>query len=515
MSNIVAIDNFTVTSQEFVIPGGALITSVAPQAVLTLSPNQGYQIEASNFTVVSSNPEVDVPNSYFTQDGENVILTVVFIATATMPNNNLDIKICMRGVAEELGVTIAGTVNYDLDNATSTPQNISYSNSGPAESTEEVLSQLIQANSGYYFQSTPTISLNQGNANNYHLYTSNSVFNENNRLTAIRVNADYTYPFTPTSGDIIDIYAHAIEIPVIPIIITNYSISTSIPAPQVTRDLSIFGTGGASYEVTIDNGALFSNQTNTISGVVPATGSAMETITFPDAVVAGVSSHELQFVETGSDLDPSPEKPYPAFWTTTINRVLVTNISISGTVNTSDPDIVVNNSNTLTLTASSSIEQSGTIEHVITLDPLLPGVNIAWTNLSGIPESEFTKTEDSPDGEFDLIPDANKFLSKGTPNELILRTNIVADATGVTDMSYVLNNDIETYITKTYVTVQIVLNNDEGTVDSQFQYTDNTGTVQTPTLIAGASQTVCARLTPSPTVLSGDGLIELTLIDCP
>ncbi len=36
MSNIVAIDNFTVTSEEFIIPGGDLISSVAPQAVLTI-----------------------------------------------------------------------------------------------------------------------------------------------------------------------------------------------------------------------------------------------------------------------------------------------------------------------------------------------------------------------------------------------------------------------------------------------------------------------------------------------
>jgi hypothetical protein len=508
MSNIVAIDNFTVTSQEFVIPGGALITSVAPQAVLTISPNQGYQIEASNFAVVSSNPEVDVPNSYFTQDGENVILTVVFITTATMPNNNLDIKICMRGVSEELGVTIAGIINYSLDNATSTPQNVSYSNSGPAESTEEVLSQLIQANPGYYFQSTPTISLNQGVTSNYHLYTTNSVFNEDNRLTAIRVNADYTYPFTPTSGDVIDIYAHAVEIPVIPIIITNYSIATSVPAPQVTRDLSIFGAGGANYEVTIDNGALFSNQTNTISGIVPSTGAAMETITFPAVAPNSSVSHELQFVQSGSDLDPDPNKPYPAFWTTTINRVTVTNVSISGTVTSGDSEIIVDNSNVLTLTASSTTEQSGTITHTITANPLIPGLSISWNNLNSIPESEFTKTEDLPNGQFDLIPDANKFLVQG--GGLSLRTNIISDSTGVIDMSYVLNNNIETYITKSYACSEIILNNTDGAVDSQFEYTDCGGTLQQPTVIAGGTQTVCARLYPSPTVLTGDGLIELT-----
>ncbi len=512
MSNIVAIDNFTVTSQEFVIPGGDLISSVAPQAILTISPNQGYQIEAGNFGVVSSNPVVDVPNSYFTQDGENVILTVVFVTTATMPNSNFDIKICMRGTAEELGVTIDGNVFYDTQNATPLTSTVGYSNSGPAESTEEILSQLIQADTGYYFQSTPTISLRTGDPTDYNLYTSASVFDSNNRLTAIRVNADYTYPFVNHSGDEIDVYAHAIEIPVIPIIITNYSIATSVPAPQVTRDLSIFGAGGASYEVTIDNGALFSNQTNTISGIVPLTGAAMETITFPAVAPNSSVSHELQFVQSGSDLDPSPEKPYPAFWTTTINRVTVTNVSISGTVTSGDSEIIVDNSNVLTLTASSTTEQTGTITHTITANPLIPGLSISWNNLNSIPESEFTKTEDLPNGQFDLIPDANKFLVQG--GGLSLRTNIISDSTGVINMSYVLNNNIETYITKSYACSEIILNNTDGAVDSQFEYTDCGGTLQQPTVIAGANQTVCARLYPAPTVLTGDGLIELTQNDC-
>lgn len=67
MSNIVAIDNFTVTSQEFIVPGGALISSVTPSAVLTITPNQGYEIDASNFSVLSSSPLVDVPGSFYTR----------------------------------------------------------------------------------------------------------------------------------------------------------------------------------------------------------------------------------------------------------------------------------------------------------------------------------------------------------------------------------------------------------------------------------------------------------------
>ena len=69
-------------------------------------------------------------------------------------------------------------------------------------------------------------------------------------------------------------------------------------------------------------------------------------------------------------------------------------------------------------------------------------------------------------------------------------------------------------ICKTNETKQITLFNGDSTVDSEFQYTDENGVVQTPTVTAGVNQTVCARLScPTPTVLSGDGIIELTIID--
>lgn len=509
MSNIVAIDNFTVTSQEFVIPGGALITSVAPQAVLTISPNQGYQIEASNFAVVSSNPEVDVPNCSFTQDGENVILTVAFVATATMPNNNLDIKICMRGASEELGVTIVGTVFYDTANATPLPQNLPYTNSGPAESTEEILSQLIQADTGYYFQSTPTISLRTGDAADYNLYTTGSVFDDNNRLTAIRVNADYTYPFVNHSGDEIDVYAHAIAIPIIPVYVTGYSISTAVPITQTFRDLAILGVEGANYELTIDNGATFvSTGTNTVTGAIPA-GNAIESIDFP--VAANGDTHTLTFVPSGSDLDPN----FTGSWTITFLRASKSSIVINGTVTSGDSEIVVDNSDYLNLVSNSTtLLQTGYVDHIITPSPTCDGLTLQWAVTDSLVEADFTKTEDTPDGVFSVVSGA-KLISL-TPAGLALRVNLATTLTGSNDMSYVLNNNIETYITKVYETKQIILDNSESATDSVFQYDDENGIQQNVSIVAGdPTQTVCARLCPTPTVTTGDGIIDLTLNDCP
>ena len=495
MSNTVAIDNFTVTSQEFVIPGGGLISSVATQSVLTITPNQGYEIEASNFTVVSSNPEVDVPGSYFTQDGENVILTVVFVTTATMPNNNLDIKICMRGAAQELGATIAGTVFYDTANATPLPQSLPYTNSGPAESTEEILSQLIQADAGYYFQSTPTISLRTGDPTDYNLYTSASVFDSNNRLTAIRVNADYTYPFVNHSGDEIDVYAHAIEIPIILEYVTGYSINTGVPAAQTVRNLAITGVQGADYSLTIDNGATFSNGTNAITGVLPA-GQELVPITFP--AVTSYQTHNLTFVVPGTDLSPDFNQPNPIVF----QRVVVTSIQLSGAITSGDTDISVTNPTPLSLDASYNFTQRGSLTHDITISPVA-GATITWTDTNSLVDSDFTKTE--ADGNFTITQGA-KQLNLGSSN-LTLRVDITSPFTGVQNMSYSLTDNIDTYITKTYQCATFDFDNSQGTGDSIYEYADcDTGAITQVTLFAGAVVTgQCARVVPPPSLISGDG----------
>ena len=508
MSNIVSVDNFTVSAPEFVIAGGTAIDATVPSANLIITPNQGYNVSANDFDVISSNPEVDVAASYFTQDGDNVILTVVFVNGAPMPFEDLDIKICMSGAAEEKGVRVKGFAFIETFNATPLPQNAVYENDGPAESTETILSQLITADNGYYFQTDPTISLRTGDATNYNLYTSNKIFDANNRLTAIRVNADYTYPFVNALTDEIDIYANAIAIPVIAIHVTGYSISTTVPLTQTLRDFAILGAQGANYELTIDNGATFtSSGTNTVSGVVPS-GNAIEEINFPS--VSAITTHTLTFVPSGSDLDPSQPSSY---WTVTFNRFSRSSIVISGTVSTNDSDITVDNSDFATLVADSTNLQVTDVDHTIAPALTCPGLTLSWASTTAIPSTDFSKTEDLPNGTFNVVNGAKLINLSG--GGVTLRVQVSTASTGTNDMSYTLNNLIETYLVKTYDTKEIILNNTEGTVDSQFQYTDENGTVQTPTLGAGESQTVCSRLScPTPTVLTGNGLIELTLNDC-
>jgi hypothetical protein len=135
-----------------------------------------------------------------------------------------------------------------------------------------------------------------------------------------------------------------------------------------------------------------------------------------------------------------------------------------------------------------------------------------WTNFDQILDSEFTKEEDPPSGQF-IIFQSLKQISI-SPVGLSLNAAIKAFSTGYNDMSYVLNNNIETYITKVYACEEFELNASSATVDTQYQYTDCDGVVQTPTIAIGATQAVCARQYPAPVVLSGDGIINITGTPC-
>ena len=142
------------------------------------------------------------------------------------------------------------------------------------------------------------------------------------------------------------------------------------------------------------------------------------------------------------------------------------------------------------------------------------GIAIEWTNSNNIPGTDFTKNEDAPNGTFS-VTNGFKLLNLVNQQERTLRVFVSTNNTSYQNMSYELNNNIETYITKTFIQKEFILDNSESSADSEFAYYDTSGVLQEPTLGPNTTQTVCARLYPdSPSVTSGNGLIELTPTSC-
>ena len=107
--------NFTVTdSNTFVTEGQQLPTSV----ILTITPNQGFVINATDFAFISAPSQINVAASTFTQDGTNVKLTAVFANPSLMPSSNLEIPLCISGVDALIQLTLSGTFEVTAINAT-------------------------------------------------------------------------------------------------------------------------------------------------------------------------------------------------------------------------------------------------------------------------------------------------------------------------------------------------------------------------------------------------------------
>ena len=335
MSHITStMDNFTVQSVDFQATQGEPITNATgPTITMTLVPNVGFVIEAINFTPKSPLPQ-GITNITFTQDGDNVKMQMTTDSTFIMPSNDLTIPVCIDGSSRQIGVIIKGKVDINTEaNITPVKQLKDFQAEGPIDTTEEVITETLQADTGYYFANQPTISLVQGDPNSYSFSVTPSYTPDNNgiqRLTSAVCKAFYTYPDTSIAGDEILVFGRAIEIPVLVQEITAYSMTQGIISPSgETRPISLVGVVGAQFTVTVvgdagSNPNFSGTGTNTWSGTMQGSIES-ESIIFPQV------TQDVNYTITisGPDLAPGGIGINPF----TLQQVSTVDFSIEFTTN--------------------------------------------------------------------------------------------------------------------------------------------------------------------------------------
>ena len=309
---ITELDNFTASIASFNETTGADISILHPTVLVALVPNAGYNIIASNFNAILPLP-VDISNITFAQDGLNVNATITFISPFIMPQDNVSIPFCIDGFAELIMYSISGSISNSVScNIGAYPA--SYSATGGFNTTANVLTVPIIADSGYYFPTNPTLSLTLGNTNNYTL-SSNKVFDISGNLIEVDFTIGYTFPNANITGDVWSLNACAYEIYVPTIEITGYSISTVgiIPGGE-TRIMQVFGNQGATFTVSMDSVDLVTNIVMGSSGVYSFP------ITFP-----AVAANTTYTIELSGDL-ASPFLQQNPF---TIDQRLATDVTLT------------------------------------------------------------------------------------------------------------------------------------------------------------------------------------------
>lgn len=258
-------NNYTVSSLEtptgiIETPGDNVYNST-PTYVLTITPDPGYSITHSNFTIGSALPS-EITSVTFAQNGELVVATVNFATNFVMPSNNVNLQIDIDGSAQLKNYTIAGVYSTTETNTTSSSvSNVAYSNNGNYTTTELMFSKTFTASSatgagfnGYYFEQEPYISFSSmdlfSDASNYTITTSKTYSAE--KLISKTFNISYTYPAKNVSGDSISFVANAVKIYTQALEIKSYSIVTNnLSKFGETRALRIYGAPGSKFDLTI------------------------------------------------------------------------------------------------------------------------------------------------------------------------------------------------------------------------------------------------------------------------
>ena len=320
-----SIDNFTVSEVNWQISTGEEI----PNTVLTLTPNAGYFLDANNFSATISSP---VSNIYFTQLGDNVSMTVEFDSTPVV--GDLAIPICMQGRSDLIVFTLQVDYDYNVLNASASLPPATINREGIYGSVSNIFTNAtFTADTDHYFLNTPTCVVSVGDPNNYTI-SNTKTYDTNSNLIGISFTAQYTFPSINVSGDLISINASAVALPTqAPIQVRSYSfLNSEFSSDGETRRFSVFGTQGANWTLTVNNGATPS----TYSSVVPSGGQDFLDVNIP--VGFGV---DYTFTLTGDLVSPFPQQnPFtvsqagdiPVLQTTEVTEVAETS-AVSGGYN--------------------------------------------------------------------------------------------------------------------------------------------------------------------------------------
>ena len=279
-----AFDNFTVNIVSFSETAGTDWTIANPSVLLTITPDAGYTIIAANFSPITPLPTY-VSSVVFTQNGLNVDCVITYDSPSVMPSINVLISLCIQGYASETPIIVVGTAesggitNVSMPAAGDLPLN--FSSSGTWDTTATVFTQAIVALAGYYFPTTPTLSISQGNRKNYTV-TSVKSFDSENRLVQVTFSVSYKFPADNASGDTLILTANAIQYYDPPIRITSYQFNSAnvINAGGETRTFTIYGIEGANWDLQCVYTPGNINIVNT-SGTIDATGKAVVNVVFP------------------------------------------------------------------------------------------------------------------------------------------------------------------------------------------------------------------------------------------
>jgi hypothetical protein len=277
--------NITASEVNFNETFGTDVSILHPSVLIKLSPDPGYTISTSDFSPILPLPS-NVTGINFVQSGLDVDATITFDQPFIMPESNVSIPLCFNYSSSENIYTVSGNIfkNAGSCNISNTIPT-TYSGQGTFNSTQTVLSFPVTANPGYYFSVQPTLGLSTGSNSNYTISKTNVLDGSGNIIETNFV-VGYKFPSLNVTNSNLTLSACAVEIYVPEVVISAYSIDTSLIGIEGdTRIMTVFGNSGSVFTVAMDGTNLVTNIT------MGSSGTYSFPISFP--VVAANTSYEI------------------------------------------------------------------------------------------------------------------------------------------------------------------------------------------------------------------------------
>ena len=265
---VTVFDNFTISKASFPESVGNNVVTDNPQAILLITPNTGYSVLAENFNITLPLPS-NVTSVIFTQVGNLVECIVTFNNPFIMPASDVEIGLCLTGLARAVEYSVAGLINVTKTNATSSPTNLSFNISENFNHVSVAKTVTLTASSGFYFPVEPTLIQTTGDTSIFSIADS-KVFDIAGRLLSKTFTISCTMPNYSSLNNVFQAVADGIQIFTPVPSITAYSIrSTVFPLNGETRDLLIYGGYSGNWTLTTTLPILQTGPPDPITGIIP------------------------------------------------------------------------------------------------------------------------------------------------------------------------------------------------------------------------------------------------------
>lgn len=289
-----ALNNCTINSASVNVTQGQALNNTASQ-VLTITPDPGYRVSASDFTnntgtLPASINSIQITNSTNTPyAANNKVLVTVDLKNTFVANTNVTLTIDIDGRAlhEKLvpytwdGNRIVSGNNVQNTGTTSLTQR-----SNIAGNQATVDSFALEASSGYYFPEEPGDPTIAGSYSSSHVIESSVVTDSNSRIIKKNYIVNYTFPSLSTTGNNITYSANTVAVPTIADEITGIRVDTrAVNAEGQDRKIQVFGskvTSKFTITITRGNNDTYNFTTNTFTSTATNSG----TITVGDTFSA-------------------------------------------------------------------------------------------------------------------------------------------------------------------------------------------------------------------------------------